>query len=267
MLGIIYDLDLWPHSWPWPWMFQGQFQNSCISGIVGLIDVKWKVSELIGYWAHYMTFDHTRDLDLGVSRSESEIALPQEWDGRLTWNEKDVSHPFMTMILTSVNTVGWADVPDSDRGDFRHRRAIDISSSPSGEHPEQSILAHKSEQPTAGCISMFDKYCCYIKLGGIITNLALWNPWGYVTDMSKYHNAGMWSMDQNISCFMLKNIWHLRRSVLVPCWPVRDKPLGVSAFLRLDYWQHWVMIELMLFQCCPHGNPWMYSLYQDWILF
>ena len=24
MLGIIYDLDLWPHSWPWPWMFQGQ---------------------------------------------------------------------------------------------------------------------------------------------------------------------------------------------------------------------------------------------------
>ena len=43
-------------------------------------------------------------------------------------NEKDASHPFMTMILTCVTKVGWADVPDSDRGDFRRRRAVDISS-------------------------------------------------------------------------------------------------------------------------------------------
>ena len=73
-------------------------------------------------------FDHTHDLDLGVSRSESEIALSQEWDGRLTWNKNDVSHPFMTMILTSVTMMGWADVLDSDRGDFRRRCAVDISS-------------------------------------------------------------------------------------------------------------------------------------------
>ena len=71
---------------------------------------------------------HTHDLDLGVSSSESEIALSQEWGGRLTMNEKDVSHPFMTMILTCVTMVGWADVLDSDRGDFRRRRAVDISS-------------------------------------------------------------------------------------------------------------------------------------------
>ena len=43
-------------------------------------------------------------------------------------NEKDVSYPFMTMILTYVTIVRWADVPDSDRGDFRRRRAVDISS-------------------------------------------------------------------------------------------------------------------------------------------
>ena len=43
-------------------------------------------------------------------------------------NEKDVSHPFMTMILIYVIMVGWADVPDSDRGDFRRRHAVDISS-------------------------------------------------------------------------------------------------------------------------------------------
>ena len=73
-------------------------------------------------------FDHTHDLDLGVSRSESEIALSREWGSLLTMNEKDANRPFMTMILTCVTMVGWADVPDSDRGDFRRRRAVDISS-------------------------------------------------------------------------------------------------------------------------------------------
>ena len=109
--------------------FKVELRNSCISGIVGLIDVKWKGSELIGYWADCITlpFDHTHDLDLGVSRSESEIALSQEWEGRLTWNKKDVSHSFMTMILSSVTIVGWADVLDSDQGDFRRWDAIDIS--------------------------------------------------------------------------------------------------------------------------------------------
>ena len=114
--------------------FMVKFRNSSISGIVGLIDVKWKGSELIWYWADCMTlpFDHTHDLNLVVSKSESEIALSREWGGRLTMiekDEKDVSHPFMTMILTCVTMVGWADVPDNDRGDFR-RRAVDISSSP-----------------------------------------------------------------------------------------------------------------------------------------
>ena len=39
------------------------------------------------------------DIDIGFSRSESEIALSQEWGGQLIWNEKDVNHPFMTMIF------------------------------------------------------------------------------------------------------------------------------------------------------------------------
>ena len=101
ILGIICDLDLWP-----------------------FINVNWKGNELIGYWADCMTlpFDHTNDIYLGVSRSEFEIAVSQEWD------EKDVSHPFMTMIWTSVTMVGWAHVQNSDRGDLRRRRAVDISS-------------------------------------------------------------------------------------------------------------------------------------------
>ena len=119
---LTHDLDLG--------CFKVKFRNSLISGIVGLIDVKWKWNELIWYWADCMTFDHTHDLDpcVEISRSKSEKALSQEWDGRLTWNEKYVSHPFMIMILTSVTMVGWANVPGSDWGDFRRRCAIDISS-------------------------------------------------------------------------------------------------------------------------------------------
>ena len=49
-----------------------------------------------------LAFYHTHDLDLGVSRSKSEKALSLVWDSWLTWNRKDVSHPFMTMILISV---------------------------------------------------------------------------------------------------------------------------------------------------------------------
>ena len=90
--------------------FKVKFRNSSIPGIVSLIDAKWKQSDLIWYWADCMTlpFDHTHDLDPGVeiSRSESEIALSPKWDGRLTWDEKDVNHPFMTIILTSVTIVG-----------------------------------------------------------------------------------------------------------------------------------------------------------------
>ena len=109
--------------------FKVKFRNSRILGIVGLIDVKWERSDLIEYWANCMTlpYDHTRDLDLPFSRSESEIAL-SHWDGRLTWNEKHMTHQFINMILTSVTMVGWADVRDSDRGDVRRRRAVDISS-------------------------------------------------------------------------------------------------------------------------------------------
>ena len=87
----------------------GCFKVKFRSNYIGLFDVILKGSKLIGYWAKCFTlpFDHTHDLQLGVSRSESEIVLlSQEWDGRFTWNEKDVSHPFMTMILTSVTMGG-----------------------------------------------------------------------------------------------------------------------------------------------------------------
>ena len=60
----------------------------------------WNENKVSKYDTVTLPFDHTHDLDPGVeiSRSQSEIALSLEWDGRLTWNEKDVSYPFMTMI-------------------------------------------------------------------------------------------------------------------------------------------------------------------------
>ena len=89
--------------------------------------VSWCDTGLI-VWLCPLTTPMTLTLGVEISRSESEMALSQDWDGRLTWNEKDMSYPFMTMILTSLTMVGWADVPDSDLGDFRRRRAINISS-------------------------------------------------------------------------------------------------------------------------------------------
>ena len=49
---------------------------------------------------------------------------------------------------------------------------------PSGEQPEHRILAHELQQPTAGSIAIFHKYCCYTKCGSITTNVTLRNHWG-----------------------------------------------------------------------------------------
>ena len=57
----VHRLDTGYNTWPWTLtslmtltlnVSKVKCQNSCISGIVGLIDVKWKGSELIWYWAY-----------------------------------------------------------------------------------------------------------------------------------------------------------------------------------------------------------------------
>ena len=57
------------------------------------IDMEQKGCEWTECWTNVVTFnsDLTHDLDLELSTSNFEIAVSQEWDGRLTWNEKDVS--------------------------------------------------------------------------------------------------------------------------------------------------------------------------------
>ena len=78
--------------WPWPWIFKVEVWKCFISGMGGRIDMEQKGCESIGCYTH-LTFnlDLNHDLDLGFSRSNFEKVVSQEWDGRLTWNERDVS--------------------------------------------------------------------------------------------------------------------------------------------------------------------------------
>ena len=76
-----------------PWIFKVKFWKSHISGMEWPIDMELKGYESIECWTHVVTFNvHlTHDLDLGYSKSNFENAVSQEWDGRLTWNKRDVS--------------------------------------------------------------------------------------------------------------------------------------------------------------------------------
>ena len=80
------------------------------------IDMERKGCESTECRTHVVTinFDITYDIDLEFSMSNFEIAVSQECDGRLTWNERDNSgygviptlwHGAMTLTLTSPMTL------------------------------------------------------------------------------------------------------------------------------------------------------------------
>ena len=93
MLHPLCDFQCPLHPWPWPWIFKFKFWKCCISGMGGQIDMERKGFESTECWTHVITFNvHLfHDLDFGFSRSNFEKVVSQEWDGRLTWNERDVS--------------------------------------------------------------------------------------------------------------------------------------------------------------------------------
>ena len=94
MLHPLCDFQHSPHPWPWrPWIFEVKFWKCCISGMEGPIDMEQKRCGSIGCYTHFVTVNIplTHDLNLGFSRSKFEKVVSQEWDGRLTWNERDVS--------------------------------------------------------------------------------------------------------------------------------------------------------------------------------
>ena len=73
--------------------FQGQILKSPNSGMGWPIDMERKGCESTECCTLVVTFnfDLTYDLDLEFSMSNFEITVSQEWEGRLTWNEKDMS--------------------------------------------------------------------------------------------------------------------------------------------------------------------------------
>ena len=94
MLHPLCDFPRSPHPWLWPWIFKVRFWKSLILWMGWLIDMERKGwCESIECWTHVVTFNvHLfHDLDLGFSRSNFEKVVSQQWDGRLTWNERDVS--------------------------------------------------------------------------------------------------------------------------------------------------------------------------------
>ena len=93
MLHPLCDFQHWPQPWPWPWIFKVKFWKSRISGMGWPIDIERKGCESIGCYTHFVTFnfDLNHDLGLGFSRSNFERVVSQEWDDRLTCNERDVS--------------------------------------------------------------------------------------------------------------------------------------------------------------------------------
>ena len=55
----------------------------------GPIDMEQKGYESIRCYTYFVTL--TYDLYLGFSRSNFENAISQEWEDRLTWNQRDES--------------------------------------------------------------------------------------------------------------------------------------------------------------------------------
>ena len=93
VLHPLFDFQHSPHPWPWPWIFKVKFWKSHISGMRWPIDMELKGCKSIECWTHAVTFNvHlSHDLDLSFLRSNFEKVISQEWDGRLTWSERDVS--------------------------------------------------------------------------------------------------------------------------------------------------------------------------------
>ena len=92
MLHPLCDFQRCPHPWPWPWIFKVKFWKTRISGMGWPIDMELKGCESVECWTHVVTYNvHViHDLDLGFSRSNFEKVISQEWDGRLTWNQREM---------------------------------------------------------------------------------------------------------------------------------------------------------------------------------
>ena len=105
-LGLKCDHQIWPWPWPWPWIFKVKYEICYISTKSGPIATRRKAN--ISIWTLGLKFDNGFDFghDLDI------------WIFKVIC---DLDH-----LVTKVRC---KDLPDSDRGDFSCRRAVDSSSS------------------------------------------------------------------------------------------------------------------------------------------
>ena len=106
-LGLKCDHQIWPWPWPWPWpwIFKVKYEICYISTKSGPIATRQKAN--ISIWTLGLKFDNGFDLghDLDILIFKVICDLDQ--------------------LVTKVRC---KDLPDSDRGDFSCRRAVDSSS-------------------------------------------------------------------------------------------------------------------------------------------
>ena len=104
-LGLKCDHQIWHWPWPWPWIFKVKYEICYISTKSGPIATRRKAN--ISIWTLGLKFDNGFDLghDLDI------------WIFKVIC---DLDH-----LVTKVRC---KDLPDSDRGDFSCRRAVDSSS-------------------------------------------------------------------------------------------------------------------------------------------
>ena len=89
-------------------------------------------------------------------------------------------------------------------------------------------------------VGWFHKYCCCTKHEWIITKSTPRNHYGYIADMPKYHNMGIWISDEKLSSVMFKT-HNTSGNLLYPSL-IRGNPPAASTYCetRLFYLFHLV---------------------------
>ena len=160
-LGFKCDHQIWPWPWPWPWIVKVKYDICYISTNSGPIAMRQKANISIGTLG--LKFDNGFDLghDLDI------------WIFKVIC---DLDH-----LVTKVRC---KDLPDSDRGDFSCRRAVDSSISILNASP----LFHQSLKINVSCLT--------IDLGYIFTQNSACDYIWIVSNRNGY--TSKWELIQEI---------------------------------------------------------------------
>ena len=116
-VGFIYSFIFFFQNF-WCAFFKVKHIIGHILEMLGPIDMKQKGSVLLRYWVNHVNLIFS--LDLWFFKVKFEIALSQEWEGQSIWDvSMRIDHTWPCMAVENCKLLRWADVCDSDRGDFR----------------------------------------------------------------------------------------------------------------------------------------------------